>query len=101
MIERGQRWLAHIKTELGVYQRVLRHPRTPWYAKALLGIALAYFLSPIDLIPDPIPVLGQLDDILIVPGLIMLALKLIPPDVVAECRAVSRDDQGGHKQLER
>jgi uncharacterized membrane protein YkvA (DUF1232 family) len=75
-----------IKREIAVYQLVLRHPRTPWPARLLLGLAVAYLLSPIDLIPDPIPLLGQLDDVLIVPGLVTLALKLIPQEVVAECR---------------
>jgi len=64
----------------------LHHPQTPLFAKILLGLAVAYLLLPFDLIPDFIPVLGQLDDVLIVPGLIYLALKMIPDDVVAECR---------------
>jgi uncharacterized membrane protein YkvA (DUF1232 family) len=64
----------------------LHHPQTPLFAKILLGLALAYLLLPFDLIPDFIPVLGQLDDVLIVPGLIYLALKMIPDHVVAECR---------------
>lgn len=75
-----------IKREITVYQRVLRHPKTPWHARIVLGLAVAYLLSPIDLIPDFIPVLGQLDDILIVPGLVLLALKFIPAEVIAECR---------------
>jgi len=75
-----------IKQEVIVYQRVLRDSRTPWYAKAVLGLAVGYLLLPFDLIPDFIPILGQLDDILIVPGLVWLALKLIPPDVIADCR---------------
>jgi uncharacterized membrane protein YkvA (DUF1232 family) len=84
--ERSKALLQAIKQEITVYQLVMRHPRTPWLARGLLGLAVAYFLSPIDLIPDPIPVLGQLDDLLIVPGLVGLAMKLIPKDVVAECR---------------
>jgi uncharacterized membrane protein YkvA (DUF1232 family) len=76
-----------IGREIDVYRRVLMDVRTPWYAKVVLGLAIAYFVSPIDLIPDPIPVLGQLDDLLIVPGLIWLALKLIPAEVVSSCRA--------------
>jgi uncharacterized membrane protein YkvA (DUF1232 family) len=64
----------------------LHHPQTPLFAKILLGLAVAYLLLPFDLIPDFIPVLGQLDDVLIVPGLIYLALKMIPDHVVAECR---------------
>jgi uncharacterized membrane protein YkvA (DUF1232 family) len=65
---------------------VLRHPQTPLLAKFLLGLAVAYLLLPFDLIPDFIPVIGQLDDILIVPGLIYLALKMTPVIVVNECR---------------
>jgi uncharacterized membrane protein YkvA (DUF1232 family) len=85
--DRAKAFAQFMRREVAVYQLVLRDSRTPWYAKATLGLAVAYFLSPIDLIPDPIPVLGQLDDLLIVPGLVWLSLKLIPPEVVAECRA--------------
>jgi len=66
---------------------VARHPCTPWYAKLLAACVAAYALSPIDLIPDPIPVLGFLDDLLIVPLGLALVLKLIPEEVLAECRA--------------
>jgi len=79
--------VRQFKQEIEVYGLVLKHPRTPWAARALLGAAVAYAVSPIDLIPDFIPVLGQLDDLVIVPALVMMALKLIPKDVVAECRA--------------
>jgi len=75
-----------ISREIDVYRKVLLHSHTPWYAKAVLGLAIAYFVSPIDLIPDPIPVLGQLDDLLIVPGLVWLALRLVPRTVVEEAR---------------
>jgi uncharacterized membrane protein YkvA (DUF1232 family) len=77
---------ARLKTELAVYRLVLRHPRTPLLAKVLLGLAIGYALLPFDLIPDFIPVLGHLDDLAIVPGLVILALWLIPKEVVAECR---------------
>lgn len=87
VLERAKNLMNLIKREVVVYQKVLRHPRTPWYARIVLGLALAYLVSPIDLIPDPIPVLGQLDDLLIVPGLVTLAVKLIPAEVIAECRA--------------
>lgn len=76
----------NFKDELNIYRLVLQHERTPWLARILLGAAIGYFLSPIDLIPDPIPVLGQLDDLLIVPGLMFLALRLVPKEVVNECR---------------
>jgi uncharacterized membrane protein YkvA (DUF1232 family) len=69
------------------------HPRTPWYAKALVVAIVAYALSPIDLIPDFIPVLGFVDDIILVPLGIALAVKMIPPDVMAECRAQASRQQ--------
>ncbi len=75
-----------LKQELAVYRLVLKDPRTPRLPKLLLSLAVGYALLPFDLIPDFIPVIGQLDDLLIVPGLIILALKLIPPEVVADCR---------------
>ncbi|NWF71098.1 MAG: DUF1232 domain-containing protein [Chloroflexi bacterium] len=86
MWQKLKHWAQRVEQEIDVYRRVLAHAHTPWYAKAVLGLALAYFVLPIDLIPDPIPVLGQLDDLLIVPGLIWLALKLIPPQIVTGCR---------------
>ncbi|MBI3159564.1 MAG: DUF1232 domain-containing protein [Chloroflexi bacterium] len=79
--------IAHtLSRELGIYRRALAHPRTGWAPRLLLTAALAYFVLPIDILPDFIPVIGQLDDLLIVPGLIWLALRLIPGDVMAECR---------------
>jgi len=75
-----------LRNELDVYRLVLAHPRTPRPAKWLLGLAVGYILLPFDLIPDFIPVLGQLDDVVIVPALVWGALRLVPPDVVDECR---------------
>jgi len=57
---------------------VLKHPQTPWLAKAFLGLAIGYLLLPFDLIPDFIPVLGQLDDVIIIPVLVYIALLFIP-----------------------
>src|ERR671933_1645183 len=68
-----------------------RDPRTPWYAKVLAAVVVAYALSPLDLIPDFIPVLGYLDDLLIVPAGIALAVKLVPAPVMAECRAQAHE----------
>src|SRR5262245_26882301 len=63
-----------------------RDPRTPWYAKAFAAAIVAYALSPIDLIPDFIPILGYLDDLIIIPGGLLLALKMIPAPVMEDCR---------------
>ncbi|MDP2931701.1 MAG: YkvA family protein [Chloroflexota bacterium] len=75
-----------IKRELLVYYFVLKDPRTPKPAKFLLWLAIGYAFLPFDIIPDFIPVIGQLDDIIIVPGLIVLALKLVPKEIVEDCR---------------
>jgi uncharacterized membrane protein YkvA (DUF1232 family) len=78
--------LNRVRRELAYYRALFAHPRTPRLSRWLLGGAIAYPLSPIDIIPDFIPVLGQLDALLIVPGLIYVALALIPASVKAECR---------------
>lgn len=66
-----------------------RDPRTPWFVKALIFFVVAHTFSPIDLIPDFIPVLGYLDDLIITPGGIWLAIRLIPPEVLEEARAAA------------
>lgn len=86
MKDRSKRYVARFRQEIAFYRLVLVHPRTPRASRFFLGAAIAYALSPIDLIPDFIPVLGYLDDVLIVPLLIWLALRLIPKDVIADCR---------------
>jgi len=80
-------WARRIKRDGVTLWFAGKHPRTPWYAKALGVFVVAYALSPIDLIPDFIPVLGYLDDVLLLPGLIWLTIRLLPPEVLAECRA--------------
>ena len=70
----------------------LRDPRVPWYAKALAWIVVAYALSPVDLIPDFIPVLGYVDDLILIPAGIYLTLKLIPREVMEECRRRARSE---------
>src|SRR5688572_6799396 len=79
-------WLTWAKRELRVLKLVVRDARTPRTAKWMLGFAVAYLAMPFDIIPDFIPVLGQLDDLLIVPALISLAIKLVPDAVIADCR---------------
>lgn len=75
------------REELQVYRLILRHERTPRITRVFLGAAIAYALSPIDLVPDWIPVVGHLDDVLIVPLLIWFGLRFVPSAVVVECRA--------------
>lgn len=82
LVGRFGAWAQRMKREVAALVLAARHPRTPWYAKLLLAIIVSYALSPIDLIPDFIPVLGYLDDMVIVPAGIALAVRLIPPDVL-------------------
>ena len=79
-------WARSLKRDVMALWIAARDPRVPWYAKGLAGIVAAYALSPIDLIPDFIPVLGYLDDVLIVPGGIWLVVRMIPPELMAEFR---------------
>lgn len=97
MKTRAGRIFDRIKSEIKVYQCALKHPRTPKLAKWLLGLALVYLISPIDIIPDFIPFAGQLDDLVILPVLVWLALRLIPKDVMAECRQYVAGQQGTGK----
>lgn len=87
-------WKSHaraLKCETYALYLACRDPRTPWYAKAAAACVLAYAFSPIDLIPDPIPVLGHLDDLLIVPLGIALVWRMLPTDVLHDCREKAKD----------
>ena len=75
-----------LSTELHALYFAFKNPRVPWYAKILAGIIVAYALSPIDLVPDFIPVLGYIDDLVLIPAGIYLTLKLIPGEVLEDCR---------------
>src|SRR5688572_5413522 len=86
MFKRLRRLAGSIKRELTLYRATVRHPRTPRLAKICLMAAIGYFLLPFDLIPDFLPVIGHVDDLIIIPALVGLALWLVPGDVVAECR---------------
>lgn len=83
-----------LKKETFALTLAYRHPRVPWYAKVLALIVVGYALSPIDLIPDFIPVLGYLDDLVLIPLGIMLVIRMIPADVLAECRRQSEEIVG-------
>ena len=83
--------LVHaLRCEIGVYRSILRDPRCPRLARWLLGAAVAYAVSPIDLIPDFIPVIGHLDDVIVLPVLVWLALRVIPKELVDEHRSQLR-----------
>ena len=86
MLDRLKNHARELKREVFAIYLAARDPRTPWYAKALIFFVVAHTLSPIDLIPDFIPILGYLDDLIITPGGIWLAVRLIPPEVLAEAR---------------
>ena len=80
-------WAASLKRDVMTLWFAARHPDVPWLPKVIGGFVVAYALSPIDLIPDFIPVLGLLDELVLLPGLIWLAMRLIPAPMLAQCRA--------------
>jgi uncharacterized membrane protein YkvA (DUF1232 family) len=86
VLERLKRWAAELKAQVVTLWFCRRDPRTPLSAKILAGVVVAYAFSPIDLIPDFIPVLGYLDDLILVPLGIYLTIQLIPPPVLADAR---------------
>ena len=79
-----------LKTEIYAIYWAYKDPRVPWYARIFAVCVVGYAFSPIDLIPDPIPVIGYLDDLILVPLGIFLVLKMIPKEVMAECREQAR-----------
>ena len=87
MLEKLKQIGARLKAEFNFYQRLQKHPQTPKLAKALLWLAIGYVLMPFDLIPDFLPIIGQLDEVVIIPLLLYGALKLTPDAIVVECRA--------------
>ena len=93
--ERVQQWAHTVKRDVLILYLAARDPRVPWYAKVVAACVAAYAFSPIDLIPDFIPVLGYLDDVIIVPLGIFLAIRLIPPALLEEhrCAAIERSQQ--------
>jgi len=91
----------HLKAETFALYLATRDPRTPWYAKLLVAGIVAYAFSPIDLIPDFVPILGYLDDLILIPLGIALAIKLVPPAVLAECRTRARETMRNGKPVSR
>jgi uncharacterized membrane protein YkvA (DUF1232 family) len=93
-MRRFQKWTQKLKDgkqELHALYLACKDPRTPWYAKALGVCIVGYAFSPIDLIPDPIPILGYLDDLILAPLGVIAVRRMIPPVVLAECREKAKD----------
>src|SRR5215216_6294621 len=89
-----QKWKERartIKREVYTLYFAYRDPRTPWYGKAFAALVVAYAFSPIDLIPDPIPILGYLDDLVLIPLGVMIAVRMIPPEVMLDARTKAED----------
>ena len=94
VLKRAKQWARAIKQDAVAVWIAARDPRVPWHAKLLAGAVAAYALSPIDLIPDFIPVLGYLDDVIIVPAGILLTVRLIPGELMEEFRAEAARREG-------
>jgi uncharacterized membrane protein YkvA (DUF1232 family) len=86
-----KRWAGRLKSETHALYLAYRDPRVPWYAKLFAALVVGYAFSPIDLIPDAIPVLGYLDDLILVPLGVALAVRMIPEDVLSESRQKARE----------
>ena len=90
MLNRLKGWARTLRVELYALYLAYRDPRVPWYARLMAACVVGYAFSPIDLIPDLIPILGYLDDLIIIPVGVWLTLKLIPKEIMAECRGKAR-----------
>ena len=99
MLSRIKNWARRLSRDVHAIYLASRDPRVPWYAKVLAIAVAAYALSPIDLIPDFIPVFGYLDDLIIVPLGIWLVVRLIPEEVLVEYRAIA--DKAGQRPVSR
>jgi uncharacterized membrane protein YkvA (DUF1232 family) len=91
LLERLKRWAGGLKEETYALYLAYRDPRVPWYARVFAALVVGYAFSPIDLIPDPIPFIGYLDDLILVPLGIALAIRMIPAEVLAECREKAKE----------
>ena len=90
-VERLRRWAGRLKTETYALYLAYRDSRVPWHARLFVAYVVRYAFSPIDLIPDPLPILGFLDDLILVPLGIALAVRMIPADVLAKWREKARE----------
>ena len=101
-LEEWKRWAGRLESETYALYLAYRDPRMPWYAKLFAALVVGYAFSPIDLIPDPIPVLGYLDDLILIPLGVALAVRMIPEDVLSESRQKAREmAERGEKPVSR
>ncbi len=101
MLDRWKSWARTLKGEVYALYLAYKDPRVPWYARVFAGCVVAYAFSPIDLIPDFIPVIGYLDDLILVPLGIALAVRMIPATVLTECREESHRVMAAGKPVNR
>jgi uncharacterized membrane protein YkvA (DUF1232 family) len=100
-IEGWKQKAKQLKIEVYAIYLAYKDPRVPWYARIFAACVVGYAFSPIDLIPDPIPILGYLDDLILIPLGIALALKMIPEEVLAECREQAQELMTQNKPVNR
>ncbi len=100
-VEILKRWAGRLKTELYALYLAYRDPRVPLHARVFAALVVGYAFSPIDLIPDPIPVLGYLDDLVLIPLGIALSIRMIPEPVLAECREKASRLPAGSRPVNR
>ena len=90
-VDRLESWARRLKVEVYALYLAYKDPRVPWYARVFAAVVVGYAFSPVDLIPDVVPILGYLDDLILVPLGVALAIKMIPSPVLAECREKARE----------
>jgi uncharacterized membrane protein YkvA (DUF1232 family) len=100
-LERLRRRARELKIELIALALAARHPETPWYAKVVIAGCVAYAVTPVDFIPDAIPVIGFIDDLIFIPLAIGIAVRFIPAPVLADCRARSHEIDARAPKLSR
>jgi uncharacterized membrane protein YkvA (DUF1232 family) len=100
-LEAWKRWARQLSAQTYALYLAYRHPRTPWYAKIFAAVVVGYVFSPIDPIPDFIPGVGMLDEMVVVPIAVLIAAKMIPCPVMEECREKAQEVAKGEKPVNR
>jgi uncharacterized membrane protein YkvA (DUF1232 family) len=100
-LEAWKRWARQLSAQTYALYLAYRHPKTPWYGKVFAALIVGYVFSPIEPIPDFIPVVGLLDEMVVVPIGVLIAAKMIPPDAMQECQEKAREVAEGEKPVSR